>query len=38
LARTFQRRKMICHGWIVTFVTTESYSDGSELLIIGKHS
>jgi hypothetical protein len=38
LARTFLRRKMICHGWFVTFVSTERYSGGSEFLIIGEHS
>jgi hypothetical protein len=36
LARTFQRRKMICHSWFVTFVYSEEYSGGSEFLIIGE--
>jgi hypothetical protein len=26
LARTLQRRKMICHSWFVTFVSAERYS------------
>src|ERR1700676_1447968 len=36
LAGALQRRKMICHGWFVTFVCIERYSGGSELLIIGE--
>ena len=35
LAGALHRRKMICHVWFVTFVSSERYSGGSELLIIG---
>jgi len=35
LAGALQRRKMICHVWFVTFVSSERYSGGSEFLIIG---
>src|SRR5579859_1603302 len=36
LAGALERRKMICHVWFVTFVYSERYSGGSELLIIGE--
>jgi hypothetical protein len=36
LTGALQRRKMICHVWFVTFVYSERYSGGSELLIIGE--
>src|SRR5579864_9190878 len=35
LAGALLRRKMICHVWFVTFVSSERYSGGSEFLIIG---
>src|SRR5580704_1776192 len=38
LARTFQRRKMICHSWFRYLRVCRGYSGGSEFLIIGKHS
>src|SRR5579864_5617139 len=36
LAGALLRRKMVCHVWFVTFVSSERYSGGSEFLIIGE--
>lgn len=33
LARTFQRRKMICHSWFVTFVSAEDIRVGPNSLL-----
>ena len=38
LAGALLRRKMVCHVWFVTFVSSERYSGGSEFLIIGEPS